>query len=53
MNKIMEQTQDNPINEAISEALLKLKKEPSDKDGIDLTDIAKKLSEKKFGKDKR
>jgi len=49
----MEQTHDTSINNAISEALLKLKKEPSEKEGIDLADIAKKLSEKKFGKDRR
>lgn len=41
---------ENSITEAISEALLKLKKEPEPKDGVDLLDIAKKLSEKKFGK---
>ena len=48
----MENTQDNLINTAITEALLKLKKEPQ-KEGVDLVDIAKKLSEKKFGKNKR
>jgi len=51
MNINMEKTQDSPINEAISEVLLKLKKEPQ-KEGVDLVDIAKKLSEKKFGKRK-
>jgi hypothetical protein len=51
MNTNMEKTQESPV-EAISEALLKLKKEPQ-KDGVDLVDIAKKLSEKKFGKNKR
>lgn len=52
MNTNMENTQDNPINTAISEALLKLKKDPQ-KEGVDLVDIAKKLSDKKFGKNKR
>jgi hypothetical protein len=44
--------QDNPINSAITEVLQKIKKEPT-KEGVDLLDIAKKLSEKKFGKNKR
>ncbi|MFA5696305.1 MAG: hypothetical protein WC917_02515 [Bacilli bacterium] len=52
MNTNIEKTQDDPINSAIAEALLKLKKEPQ-KDGVDLVDIAKKLSDKKFGKNKR
>lgn len=52
MNTNMDKTQDGSINEAISEALLKLKKEPQ-KEGVDLVDIAKKLSDKKFGKNKR
>jgi hypothetical protein len=52
MNTNIEKTQDSPINSAIAEALLKLKKEPQ-KDGVDLVDIAKKLSDKKFGKNKR
>ena len=45
----VEKTSDVPISEAITEALFKLKKEPV-KDGVDLTDIAKKLSSRKFGK---
>jgi hypothetical protein len=45
----MENTHADSIKEAITESLLKLKKEP-EKDGVDLVDIAKKLSEKKFGK---
>jgi hypothetical protein len=49
----IEKTLETPINTAISDALLKLKKEPLQKDGVDLVDIAKKLSDKKFGKDKR
>jgi len=53
MNKIMEKTQDNPMSETISDALIKLKKEPQ-KEGVNLLDIAKKLSSKKFDKkDKR
>ena len=47
--KNIEKTSDTPINTAITEALLKLKKEPA-KDGVDLLDITKKLSSKKFGK---
>lgn len=53
MNTNIEKTSDEPINTAISEALLKLKKEPPTKEGLDLSDIAKKLSEKKFGKPRR
>ena len=49
MNKDIEKVPDNLINTAISEALLKLKKEPQ-KEGVDLLDITKKLSSKKFGK---
>lgn len=49
----IEETQDNQINTAISEVLSKLKKEPKQKEGVDLVDIAKKLSDKKFGKNKR
>ena len=45
----MSKTPDTPINSAISEALLKLKKD-TPKDGVDLLDITKKLSSKKFGK---
>jgi hypothetical protein len=52
MNKNIEKTSDTPINTAITDALLKLKKEPQ-KDGVDLTEIAKKLSDRKFGKDRR
>ena len=48
MNKNIEKTLENPIGTAITDALLKLKKEPQ-KDGIDLLDITKKLSAKKFG----
>lgn len=51
MNKNMEKVSDNPINTAISEALLKLRKEPQ-KEGVDLLGIAKKLSSKKFEKKK-
>ena len=50
MNTNMEKTSENLVSPAISEALLKLKKEPQEKEGVDLVDIAKKLSEKKFGK---
>lgn len=52
MNKIIESVKDAPISTAITDALLKLKKEPQ-KDGIDLVDITKKLSSKRFGKSKR
>ena len=45
----MEKVSDTPINAAIAEALLKLQKD-TPKDGVDLTDITKKLSAKKFGK---
>lgn len=44
-----EKTSDTPMSTAISEALLKLKKEP-EKEGVDLLDITKKLTSKKFGK---
>lgn len=44
-----EKTSDNPINAAISDALSKLKREP-EKEGVDLLDITKKLTSKKFGK---
>ena len=47
--KTMENVPDQPISTVISEALLKLKKEP-EKEGVDLLEIAKKLSTKKFGK---
>jgi len=40
---------DNPMHTSISAALLKLKK-GSDKKGVNLLDITKKLSSKKFGK---
>lgn len=46
-----EKTSDIPINTAISDALLKLKREP-EKEGLDLLDITKKLSTKKFSKKK-
>ena len=52
MNTNIEKTPENSIKEAITEALFKLKKEPT-KEGVDLVDIAKKLSDKKFGKNKR
>lgn len=45
-----EKVSDTPINTAIAEALFKLKKESQAKDGVDLLDITKKLSSKKFGK---
>ena len=45
----VEKTSDTPISTVISEALLKLKKDP-EKEGIDLLGITKKLSSKKFGK---
>lgn len=41
---------ESPINEAISEALIKLNKKDPQKDGVDLLEITKKLSSKKFGK---
>ena len=47
----MEKVQDNIVIESIAEALLKLKKEPQ-KEGVDLLDITKKLSSKKFDKKK-
>jgi hypothetical protein len=47
----MEKVQDNTVSESIAEALLKLKKEPQ-KEGVDLLDITKKLSSKKFDKKK-
>ena len=40
-------TLENPVSASIAEALLKLKKEEGD---VDLLDIAKKISAKKFGK---
>ena len=51
-NENEEELSKKPVFTAISEALLKLKKEPQ-KEGVDLVGIAKKLSEKKFGKEKR
>lgn len=43
-----------PVSNAIAEGLLKLKKEPekkeTSKEGVDLLEITKKLSAKKFGK---
>lgn len=43
----------NPINQSIADALKKLNEGGDNvKDGVDLTDIAKKLSSKKFGKKK-
>ena len=53
MNTNMETALEKPISASISEALLKIKKDPSEKVGLDLSDIAKKLSEKKFGKQRR
>ena len=47
--KNIEKTSENLINAAIAEGLLKLKKEQP-KEGVDLLDITKKLSQKKFGK---
>lgn len=44
-----EKVSDTPINTAISDALSKLKREP-EKEGVDLLDITRKLSSKKFGK---
>jgi len=52
MNINIEKTSETPVSTAIADALLKLKKEPQ-KDGVDLTEIAKKLSDKKFGKSRR
>jgi hypothetical protein len=49
MNINIEKTLETPINTAIADALLKLKKEPLQKDGVDLVEIAKKLSGRKFG----
>ena len=49
MNKNIEKAPESLMSESISEALLKLKKEPL-KEGVDLLDIAKKLSSKKFDK---
>lgn len=49
MNNNMEKVSNNPLSESIAEALLKLKKEPQ-REGVDLLDITKKLSSKKFEK---
>jgi hypothetical protein len=51
MNNNMEKAPDINLSESIAEALLKLKKEPQ-KEGVDLLDITKKLSSKKFDKKK-
>lgn len=51
MNKNIEKVSDTPINSAITEALLKLQRD-TPRNGVDLTEIAKKLSSKKFGKKK-
>ena len=48
MNKIMEKMSGKPSSQTITDALLNLQR-PSKK-GIDLLNIAKKLSSKKFGK---
>jgi len=47
----MEKTSGDQISSTISEALLKLKEEPK-KEKVDLVDIVKKLSSKKFDKKK-
>lgn len=52
MNKNNEKTVETPVSTAITEGLLKLKKEQP-KEGVDLVGITKKLSSKKFGKSKR
>lgn len=49
MNKNIEKVSDTSVNTAITEALLKLKKDMP-KDGVDLLNITRKLSSKKFGK---
>ena len=50
MNKIIEKVSNkSPMGKTISQALLKLKKE-APKQGVNLLDITKKLSIKKFGK---
>lgn len=49
MNSNIEKNPETLINVAITEALLKLKKD-TPKEGINLLDITKKLSSKKFGK---
>lgn len=41
------------LNETISDALLKLKKNSTEKEGVNLVDITKKLSSKKFDKSGR
>ena len=47
-----EKSPETPVSVAISEGLLKLKKEQP-KEGVNLVEITKKLSSKKFGKSKR
>ena len=49
MNINMEKMSNKPKTKIITDALLKLKKAPA-KDGLNLLDIAKKISSKKFGK---
>lgn len=48
--KNIEKTSENLINTAITEGLSKLGKKETPKEGVDLLDITKKLSQKKFGK---
>ena len=54
MNTNMENTSEPQLSSVIAEGLLKLKKDPTKetKEGVDLLEIAKKLSSKKFGKKK-
>ena len=52
MNNNIEKASDNKLSESISEALIKLKKEPEPKEGVSLLDITRKLSSKKFDKRK-
>jgi len=49
MKTNMEKSSEAPVSEAISEALLKLKKDQP-KEGVNLLEITKKLSAKRFGK---
>lgn len=50
----MDNVKGETVNSAISDVLSKLKKDDSDvKEGVDLADIAKKLSQKRFGKEKK
>jgi hypothetical protein len=48
--KDIEKVSETPIVKVITEGLLKLNKKEPTKEGVNLLDITKKISTKKFGK---